>query len=63
MGFKDSKALQDYLLYDAGVAVLSRTFFGRKNQGEDQEYIRLSYATSEANIEEGLKRIKAALEK
>jgi aspartate/methionine/tyrosine aminotransferase len=63
LGFKDSKALQNHLLYNAGVAVLARTCFGSKNQGEDQEYIRLSYATSEANIKEGLKRIKDALEK
>jgi aspartate aminotransferase len=63
LGFKDSKELQNHLLYNAGVAVLARTCFGSKNQGEDQEYIRLSYATSEANIEEGLKRMKEALEK
>lgn len=63
LGFKDSKELQNHLLYNAGVAVLARTCFGRKNDGETEEYIRLSYATSEENIEEGLKRIKEALEK
>ena len=47
----------------AGVAVLPRTSFGKKNEGEDQEYIRLSYATSRENIAEGLSRMKAALEK
>jgi len=62
-GFKDAKELQNHLLYDAGVAVLARTCFGHKNEGEDQEYIRLSYATSEENIAEGLKRMKEALEK
>lgn len=63
LGFEDSKALQDHLLYNAGVAVLARTCFGSKNAGEKQEYIRLSYATSEENIKEGLKRIKAVLER
>lgn len=61
LGFKDAKELQNHLLYDAGVAVLARTCFGSK--GEEEEYIRLSYATSEENIREGLKRIKEALEK
>jgi len=60
-GFADSKALQDYLLYDVGVAALSRSFFGHKNVGEDQEYLRFSYATSEENIQEGLRRMKQAL--
>ncbi len=60
---KDSKEFQRYLLYEAGVAVLARTCFGRKNQEEDQEYIRLSYATSRENIKEGVKRIKEAVEK
>lgn len=63
LDFKDSKELQNHLLYNAGVAVLARTCFGRKNEGEDQEYIRLSYATSEDNIKEGLRRMKEALEK
>ncbi len=60
-GFNDAVALQEHLLYNAGVATLSRTFFGSKNEGEDQEYIRLSYATSEEEIAEGLKRMKEAL--
>lgn len=61
LGFKDGKHLQQFLLYQAGVAVLGRTCFGRKNNGEQEEYIRLSYATSEENIEEGVKKIKEAL--
>ncbi|HOF03504.1 MAG TPA: pyridoxal phosphate-dependent aminotransferase, partial [Atribacterota bacterium] len=60
---KDSKELQHYLLYEAGVAVLARTCFGNKNQEETQEYIRLSYAASRENIREGLRRIKEAVEK
>jgi len=62
LAFKDSKELQQYLLYKGNVAVLSRTCFGKRNQGEDQEYIRLSYATSRHGIEEGLKRMKEAIE-
>lgn len=63
LGFTQSVELQDYLLNEAGVAVLARTCFGRRNKSETELYIRLSYATSEENIKEGLKRIKAALEK
>lgn len=63
LGFADSKQLQQYLLYEANVAVLPRTSFGMKNIGETEEYLRFSYATSQANIIEGLKRIKAAIEK
>ncbi|MDD4363905.1 MAG: pyridoxal phosphate-dependent aminotransferase [Atribacterota bacterium] len=63
LNLKDSKELQQYLLYEAGVAVLGRTCFGKKNQEENQEYVRLSYATSRENIIEGVKRIKKAVEK
>ncbi len=61
MGFEDAKHLYLYLLYDAHVAVLPRIFFGARPEEETQEYIRLSYATSEQNIREGLKRMKEAL--
>ena len=61
LGFEDSKGLQEYLLHKADVAVLPRTFFGVKNDGEDQEYIRLSYATSRKNILNGLLKIKKAV--
>jgi len=60
-GFKDSKELQEYLLYEGNVAVLPRTSFGVKNTGEEQEYIRLSFATSRKNIIEGLARMKKVL--
>lgn len=59
MGFSDANTLCDYLLEEAGVAVLPRTCFGRRL--EEQEYIRLSYATSDENIVEGLSRMKQAL--
>lgn len=63
LSMRSARELQEYLLNSAGVAVLPRTSFGKKNEGEDQEYIRLSYATSRENIAEGLSRMKAALEK
>ena len=63
LNLKDSREFQHYLLYEAGVAVLARTCFGQKNQEENQEYIRLSYATSRENIIEGIKRIKKAVER
>jgi aspartate/methionine/tyrosine aminotransferase len=57
-----AKELADYLLHEAGVAVLSRSCFGARNQGEDQEYIRLSYATAKDQIKAGLARMKEAIE-
>jgi aspartate/methionine/tyrosine aminotransferase len=52
-----SAELADYLLEEAGVAVLSGTDFGNHGEG----YLRLSYTNSLANIHKGLDRIKAAL--
>ena len=62
LGFRDSKELQQYLLHKANVAVLARNCFGQRNEGEKEEYIRLSYVTSRENIIEGVKRIKKAIE-
>jgi aspartate aminotransferase len=50
-------ALADYLLAEAGVAVLSGSAFGRFGEG----YLRLSYANSLANIREALDRIQTAI--
>jgi len=61
VGAKDSEEFRKRLLYDAGVAVLSDIHFGFKNEGEG-EHIRFSYATSEENIKEGLRRIKRYIE-
>jgi aspartate/methionine/tyrosine aminotransferase len=61
LGLPTANALCDYLLEEANVAVLPRTCFGRRL--EEDEYIRLSFATSDENIEEGLRRMKAAVEK
>lgn len=54
-----SDALADYLLEQAGVAVLSGTAFGNYGDG----YLRLSYANSLDNIHEALERIRTAVEK
>ncbi len=54
-----SRELSDYILNEANVAVLSGTAFGEYGDG----YLRLSYANSIENIEEGLNRIRKALEK
>ncbi len=62
LGLKDSNELANKLLYEGNVAVLGRTCFGRRNDGETEEYIRLSYATSTENILEGLARIKKVIE-
>jgi aspartate aminotransferase len=51
--------LADYLLEDAGVAVLSGTAFGKFGDG----YLRLSYANSLENIQEALERIRLAVSK
>ncbi|MBA7628308.1 Aspartate aminotransferase [subsurface metagenome] len=62
LDLRDSKELQQYLLHKANVAVLARNCFGQRNEGEKEEYIRLSYVTSRENIIEGVKRIKKAIE-
>ena len=51
------EALEDYLLEEAGVAVLSGSGFGKSGDG----YIRLSYANSLENISEALTRMDAAI--
>ena len=56
---KDSRFMADYLLNDAGVAVLSGTAFGEYGEG----FLRLSYANSYANLEKALDRIAGAVAK
>ena len=53
----NSPELIDYLLDEANVAAVPGAAFGSDN------HIRLSYATSLKNIEEGIKRIKDAISK
>jgi aspartate/methionine/tyrosine aminotransferase len=54
-----SRELADLLLYEAGVAALSGTAFGRFGEG----YLRFSYATSLENIQEALGRIRQVSER
>ncbi len=54
---RKSRELAEMLLYDAGVACLSGTAFGKYGEG----FLRFSYANSIPNITEGLKRIEKAL--
>lgn len=56
---KSSEFISNYLLNEAGVAVLAGTDFGKYGEG----YIRISFATSMENIQEGVQRIKSALKK
>ena len=51
----DSARVADRFLYEAGVAVLAGTAFGKHGEG----YLRLSYANSLPNIELALERIGA----
>lgn len=50
--------LQGRLLQEAGVACLAGTAFGAHGEG----YLRFSYATSMATIEEGVRRVRGLLE-
>jgi aspartate/methionine/tyrosine aminotransferase len=54
-----SRRLQDDLLSEVGVALVSGTSFGDQGEG----YIRFSYASSIANIEEAITRIGGFLER
>jgi len=62
LGLRSSRELQQKLLHEGNVAVLPRNSFGMRNEGETQEYIRLSYATSREQIVEGLRRIRSVVE-
>ena len=53
------EALADYLLEEAGVALLAGTAFGKFGDG----YLRISYANSLENIQEALERIQLAIGK
>ncbi len=53
----DSTGFADYLLSEAKVAVVPGVAFG------DDEFARLSFATSMENIEKGIDRIEAAVER
>jgi aspartate/methionine/tyrosine aminotransferase len=54
-----TKEIADKLLYEAGVATLSGTAFGKYGEG----YLRFSYATSMENIHKALARIRELVAK
>jgi aspartate aminotransferase len=54
---RSSTELADYLLEEAGVAVLPGTAFGQHGEG----YLRLAYANSLENIEIAVDRMRVAL--
>jgi aspartate/methionine/tyrosine aminotransferase len=51
------RAVADFLLNEAGVALLPGTAFGENGEG----YLRLSYAASEDRLREALRRMRDAL--
>ncbi len=55
----DEQTLADRLLQEGGVAVLPGTSFGPHGKG----YLRLSYASAVAQIQEGLRRFRKLLER
>ncbi|HEY3215741.1 MAG TPA: pyridoxal phosphate-dependent aminotransferase [Candidatus Eisenbacteria bacterium] len=55
-GTADSEELRRRLLEEAGVALLSDIHFGPRVKGEGQ-HLRLSYAASVPDLEEGLRRL------
>ena len=56
---KSSSEMADYLLYEAGVATLGGSSFGKYGEG----FLRLSYANSLQNIEKAVIRVEEALNK
>jgi len=62
MGLKTAEEFQHAMLYDGNIAVLARSNFGVRNEGEDQEYVRISFATSMDLLREGLGRIRRLIE-
>ena len=58
-GYRDANELAHDLLHEADVAVMPRTFFGARNEGETDEYIRLSFATNPELIRDGISRMRS----
>jgi aspartate/methionine/tyrosine aminotransferase len=55
-GAADSEELRKRILDQAGVALLSDIHFGPRTPGEG-EHLRLSFASSIADLEEGVRRL------
>lgn len=62
LGLSSAEEFQNLMLHEGGVAVLARTNFGSRNEGEDQEYVRISFATSRELLAEGLGRMRKLIE-
>ncbi|VVC03008.1 Aspartate aminotransferase [Candidatus Burarchaeum australiense] len=58
LGMKKAIELQEKLLYQKEVSILSGTYFGKYGEG----YMRFSYDTTMADIEEGLKMMRERIE-
>lgn len=56
---RSSKEIADYLLNEAGVALLAGSDFGAGGEG----YLRISYATAWSEIEEAIERMRGALDR
>jgi aspartate/methionine/tyrosine aminotransferase len=56
---RTSKELANFLLEESGVATLAGSDFGEEGEG----YLRLSYANSQENIKEGVRRLAEGLKK
>ena len=56
---KSAVELANYILEEAGVALLLGTFFGEYGEG----YLRIAYCNSVENIERALEKMAAALGK
>jgi len=54
---RSSRELADYLLEEAGVALLAGSDFGPGGEG----FLRISYATAWEQIREGIERMRQAL--
>ncbi|MFH1095340.1 MAG: pyridoxal phosphate-dependent aminotransferase [Candidatus Micrarchaeota archaeon] len=61
LGLADSDGLRRLLLQN-GVAVLSDTHFGKRNPGDQEQHLRLSYVASKEDIVTGLARMKMVME-
>jgi len=63
-GFTDYEAFRRAVLKNTGVSMCSRTHFGHEAPGERGRYLRFAYSGIEVEqIEEGLDRLKAFLER
>ncbi|MEA4882805.1 MAG: pyridoxal phosphate-dependent aminotransferase [Clostridia bacterium] len=62
-GVPDADSLQQALLEEANVAVLSRTAFGAPNPGEKEQYLRVSYTSCREDLLNGTSRIRDFMEK